>query len=349
MRTEALISIGIAFCIAQSAFFAGLNLAIFSVSRLRLEVEAAGGNANAVRLLDLRRDSNLTLAAIVWGNVGTNVLLTLLSGSVLRGLAAFAFSTFAITFLGEIVPQAYFSRNALRVTGWFAPVLKVYRVLLFPIAKPTAMLLNWWLGPEGIALLRERDFRTLIMKHAETTGTEVGKLEAVGALNFLDLDDIAVIEEGEPIDPRSMIALSFEKGRPILPRFSCSADDPFLRQIDASGKKWVIFTDLSEQPQLVLDAHHFLRDALFDKISLKPESYWHRPIIVHQMRARLGDVICHMKVTVEHPGDDVVDDDLILVWGEQKRIITGADLLGRLLRGIAIQENPATAPMQHPP
>ena len=144
MRTEALIWIGIAFCIAQSAFFAGLNLAIFSVSRLRLEVEAAGGNANAVRLLDLRRDSNLTLAAIVWGNVGTNVLLTLLSGSVLRGLAAFAFSTFAITFLGEIVPQAYFSRNALRVTGWFAPVLKVYRVLLFPIAKPTAMLLNRW-------------------------------------------------------------------------------------------------------------------------------------------------------------------------------------------------------------
>ena len=91
--------------------------------------------------------------------------------------------------------------------------------------------------------------------------------------------------------------------------------------------------------------HHFLRDALFDKISIKPESYWHRPIIVHQMRARLGDVICHMKVTVEHPGDDVVDDDLILVWGEQKRIITGADLLGRLLRGIATQENPATAPL----
>jgi hypothetical protein len=56
-----------------------------------------------------------------------------------------------------------------------------------------------------------------------------------------------------------------------------------------------------------------------------------------------------MKVTVEHPGDDVVDDDLILVWGEQKRIITGADLLGRLLRGITIQENPATVLMQHPP
>jgi hypothetical protein len=36
--------------------------------------------------------------------------------------------------------------------------------------------------------------------------------------------------------------------------------------------------------------------------------------------------------------DDVIDDDLILVWGGQRRIITGADLLGRLLRGIAGKE-----------
>ena len=33
--------------------------------------------------------------------------------------------------------------------------------------------------------------------------------------------------------------------------------------------------------------------------------------------------------------DDVIDLDLILVWGRQRRIITGADILGRLLRGIA--------------
>jgi hypothetical protein len=36
--------------------------------------------------------------------------------------------------------------------------------------------------------------------------------------------------------------------------------------------------------------------------------------------------------------DDVIDNDLILVWGKQKRIITGSDLLGRLLRGISIKE-----------
>jgi hypothetical protein len=52
----------------------------------------------------------------------------------------------------------------------------------------------------------------------------------------------------------------------------------------------------------------------------------------------LGSVIGRMKVKAEHPEDDVIDNDLILVWGDQKRIITGADLLGRLLRGIVTQD-----------
>ncbi len=338
MQADIVIWVGIGLCVAQSAVFTGLNLAVFSIERLRLEIEAAGGNRNAIRLLGLRRDSNLILATILWGNVSTNVLLTLLSGSLLTGVAAFAFSAIVITILGEIIPQAYFSRNALRTAGFFTPLLEFYRVILFPIAKPSAMFLNWWLGPEGINLLRERDFRALMMKHVETPGTEVGRLEAIGALNFLDLDDIPVLQEGEPVDPLSVIALPVEEGRPVLPKFDSSPDDPFLRQLDASGKKWVILVDPSFQPRLVLDAHHFLRDALFEKVSIRPEAYCHRPIIVTDMRTRLGDVIGRMRVRPEHPEDDVVDNDMILVWGAERRIITGADLLGRLLRGIAVHE-----------
>jgi cyclin M-like protein len=330
--------LAIALCIGQSALFSGLNLAVFSISRLRLEVEAAGGNPNAGKLLDLRKDANLTLATILWGNVGTMVLLTLLSGSILSGGAAFVFSTFAITFLGEIVPQSYFSRHALRVSGRLFPFLAFYRIVLFPIAKPTALFLNWWLGPEGIVLLKERDFRALITRHVGAHGTEVGQIEAVGAVNFLDLDDIPVIQEGEPVDPRSIVALPLEKGRPVFPPFRPAADDPFLRQLDASGRKWVIFTDPAGQPQLVLNAHHFLQDVLFDHVSVRLEAYWHRPILVTDPHTKLGEVIGLMTVKPEHPEDDVIDNDLILVWGKDRRIITGADLLGRLLRGIAGKE-----------
>jgi hypothetical protein len=218
------------------------------------------------------------------------------------------------------------------------PLLKLYQVVLFPVAKPTAIFLNWWLGPEGITFLRERDFRAFITRHVGAAGADVGELEAIGALNFLDLDDIAVLDEGEPVDPHSVITLPIENERPMLPKFERSPNDPFLRLLDASGKKWVIIVDAAGQPRLVLDADHFLRDALFDEVFVDLETYWHRPIIVTEMRTPLGEVIGRMKVKPEHSEDDVIDNDLILVWGTQKRIITGADLLGRLLRGISTRE-----------
>ena len=88
----------------------------------------------------------------------------------------------------------------------------------------------------------------------------------------------------------------------------------------------------------MLDAHHFLRDSLFKAASDDLKIHWHRPIIVTDMLTPLGGVIGRMTVKPKHLEDDVIDDDLILVWGGQRRIITGADLLGRLLRGIAAKE-----------
>src|ERR1039458_5417067 len=309
LLSDVLVWIGIAFCITQSAIFSGLNLALFSISKLRLEVAAAGDNRDAVELLELRKDSNLTLATVLWGNVTINVLLTLLSDSVLAGVGAFAFSTVVIALFGEIIPQAYFSRHALRMAARLAPVLKLYQVGLYPVAKPTAMVLNWWLGLEGIRFLHERDFRALITRHVGAVGADVGQLEAVGALNFLDLDDILVVNEGEPIDPRSIITLPIENERPLLPKFERSPVDPFLRQLNASGKKWVIIVDPSGRPSFVLDAHHFLRDLIFDTMSAGPEFYWHRPVIVTDMSTPLGGVIGRMKVKPERPGDDVIDNE----------------------------------------
>src|ERR1700734_2829283 len=147
--------LGVIACILQSGLFAGLNLAVFSVSLLRLQIEADGGNPAAVKVLGLRKNANQVLATVIWGNVTTNVLLTLLSDSLLTAIAAFFFSAFAITLLGEIIPQAYFSRNALQMTARFLPFLSFYRVILFPLAKPTALLLDWWLGSEGVAYFKD--------------------------------------------------------------------------------------------------------------------------------------------------------------------------------------------------
>ncbi|MDP2111127.1 MAG: DUF21 domain-containing protein [Thiobacillus sp.] len=47
------------------------------------------------------------------------------------------FATVVITIVGEIVPQAWFSRHALKVAGRLAPLLRFYRLLLWPVAWPS--------------------------------------------------------------------------------------------------------------------------------------------------------------------------------------------------------------------
>ena len=164
---NALTWMGIIFCISQSAVFSGLNIAVFSITRLRLEIDAQQGSKEAQKVLRMREDSNFLLTTILWGNVGINVLLTLLSNSVMFGVAAFLFSTFAITFFGEIFPQAYFSRNALKMASFFAPVLRFYQILLYPLSKTSALVLDKWLGAESIQYFREVSLKQLIRKHMD--------------------------------------------------------------------------------------------------------------------------------------------------------------------------------------
>lgn len=333
-----LVWLGVLFCLSQSAMFSGLNLALLGISRLRLEVEAATENPSAIKILNLRKDFNFLLTTILWGNVGINVLLTLLSNSVMTGLTAFLFSTILITFFGEITPQAYFSRHAMRMGAMLAPLLQFYQWLLYPVAKPSAMVLDFWLGKEGIRYFRERDLRMLIHKHIEADETDVDRLEGIGALNFLALDDINVTQEGEFIDPASIIALPVNEGLPVFPEFSRQSNDAFLCTINSSGKKWMIIVDEKNEPHMVLNTNAFLRAALFENAPINPLAYCHRPIIVSDISTLLGKVLSRLKVYPKSEVDDVIDNDLILIWGNEKRVITGADILGRLLRGIAIRD-----------
>ena len=334
-----LVWLGIGFCITQSAMFSGLNLAFFSISKLRLEIEVKNNNQHALKIARLREDSNFLLTTILWGNVGINVLLTLLSNSVMIGVVAFIFSTFVITFLGEIIPQAYFSRHAMQTASLMSPILRLYQYLLYPLAKPSALILDKWLGQEIVQYFQEKDMQELLKLHVKASETDIEKVEGKGAINFLALDDLSIVEEGELIAPDSIIEIEYINGKALFPITEYSCEDSFLKQVQRSNKKWVILTDAAGEPYYALNADSFLRAALFEKNTFNPVEFCHKPIIIREPKMPLGDVIALLKVHPERHDDDVVDEDIILFWSdEQKRIITGSDVLGRLLRGITRQE-----------
>ncbi len=338
MTTDIFIWLGIFLCLMQSAIFSGLNLAFFSLTRLRLEIEAETSKLDGVmKVLDMRKDSNFLLTTILWGNVSINVLLTLLSKSIMFGGLSFLFSTVFITFFGEIIPQAYFSRNALRIASLLAPLLKFYQIVFFPVAKPTALLLDYWLGKEPVRFFDENNIKLLIKKHIKERDSEIDYVEGTGAINFFSLDDLKVTQEGEKINFDSIITLQSKNGKIIFPEHTTGIDDEFIRTINKSYEKWIIFTDENNYPQLVLDADGFIRSELFNNNNNSKgiEKYCHVPLIIKDEESDLGMLIKNLKRNADINSDSPIKKDIVIIWGENnKRIITGADILGRLLKGM---------------
>jgi CBS domain-containing protein len=100
----------------------------------------------------------------------------------------------------------------------------------------------------------------------------------------------------------------------------------------------VVLTDAKDHPGLVVDADGLLRAALLNlDLDFDPYRYCHRPILVLDDAEPLGDIMLRLKLS---DSEDVAHDgalvkDVVLVWTPHlRKIITGADILGRLLKGI---------------
>ena len=284
----------------------------------------------------MREDANFLLCTILWGNVSVNVLLALLSESVLAGVGAFIFSTVGITLFGEIVPQAYFSRHGIRVGALLAPVIRFYQVVLFVVAKPTALILDGWIGPEGPTYLRERDMEILLQKHVREEDSEIGETEGRGALNFLNLDDRLLEEEGNEIAPESVFSFPAKLDLPEIPAPDGPGGPEFIEAVTRSRHKWAVITDELERPRLVLESDGYLREVLSGRRDVDVYTHCHRPIVVTDENVTLDEVLDQFVVDAEHLDDRVIDRDVVIFWTRRiRRIITGADILGRLLQGIA--------------
>ena len=129
-------------------------------------------------------------------------------------------------------------------------------------------MLDAWLGKEGITYLGESELGNIIKEHIRAEEADLNHVEGIGALNFFALDEIKVTEEGEVIDPNSIIALPTKLDLPILPDTYTGPNDPFLTMLNQSGHSWVVITNLEGIPLLVIDADGFLRSALIRTLTV---------------------------------------------------------------------------------
>ena len=94
--------------------------------------------------------------------------------------------------------------------------------------------------------------------------------------------------------------------------------------------------DSAGEPQLALHVDEFTRAALYGERPLQPYRYCHRPVVVRDQQTTLGDVIRQLKLAAANT-DEQIRNDVVLIWIGEPRIITGSDILARLLTGIGSQ------------
>jgi len=199
----------------MSGLFSGLTLGLCSldVAALRVIIEADKDSVAAKRaavIYPLRKDGNLLLCTLLFGNVGVNAALTLVLADLTSGTVGFVSSTFFIVIFGEILPQAACARYALAIGSKVTWLVQIFIVLLYVLAKPVALVLDKALGAEIGEVHNKKELLEVVKFHQQTNVLDESQARVIeGALRFDDktvkdvmtpLDKVYMLEEDDLLD-----------------------------------------------------------------------------------------------------------------------------------------------------
>ena len=170
-----------------SGAFSGLTLGLFSLNLTSIERKSKLGDPRATRILPVRRDGNLLLCTLLLGNVAVNSAVAILLESIAGGVVAGFISTGLIVIFGEILPQAAFARHALDISARMAWLVRVFQIILFPVAWPLARILDMLLGTELPTIWSKKEIKEIIRLHEDSPASTIDADEeriVLGALSF---------------------------------------------------------------------------------------------------------------------------------------------------------------------
>lgn len=186
--------------------FAGLTLGLMGQDEIYLQVIQQSGEASerkaAGKVLDLlKRGKHWVLVTLLLGNVITNETLPIVLDRCLGGgWPAVVSSTVAIVIFGEIIPQSVSVRYGLGISAAFATFVLYLMYLMFPVAYPIALILDYTLGENHGTMYKRAGLKTLVTLH-KTMGVERLSDDEVTIISaVLDLKDKLVAAVMTPIE-----------------------------------------------------------------------------------------------------------------------------------------------------
>ncbi|NCD00703.1 HlyC/CorC family transporter [bacterium] len=175
------------FLVLLSGIFSGLTLGLLSLDKNQLKRKISLGDKDAVKVYQVRKRGNLLLCTLLLGNVAVNSALAIFLGDVASGFIAGLIATGLIVIFGEIIPQATFSRYALKIGAKTAWLVKIFIYLFIPITWPLSYVLDKVLGEEMPTIYSKKELMKIVEDHELSRDSDVDEDEEriiKGALSY---------------------------------------------------------------------------------------------------------------------------------------------------------------------
>lgn len=144
-------AVGATVCVIISALAAGLTVGLLSLDPLMLLIKARAGatitqRQQAERLVPIIQKRHLLLVTLLLLNSISSEALPIFLNDLVPDYIAVLLSVVLVLFFGEILPSAVFTGpKQLSMASRMAPLVNVCMCLVYPIAYPISLLLDWLL------------------------------------------------------------------------------------------------------------------------------------------------------------------------------------------------------------
>jgi metal transporter CNNM len=164
--------------IILSGTFSGLTIGLLGLSKTEVLRAKDLGDSDATTVFNVIQDTNLLLVTLLLGNTAVNATLSIFLGSLVgAGVLAGVVSTILIMIFGEILPASFVTRYPLRVGSVLTPIVKFFMFILFPITKPIAMLLDKYVGTEGMVIFSRRELKHIFEQLQNSNESDIDELD----------------------------------------------------------------------------------------------------------------------------------------------------------------------------
>lgn len=162
--------------------FAGLTLGLMGMDETNLHVLIQSGTESEKKyakqvLKLLSRGKHWVLVTLLLSNVIVNETLPIILDGVLGGgWKAVVISTALIVIFGEVIPQSICVRYGLAIGAKASSMVLALMYIMYPIAYPTALLLDFFLGESHGTIYKKAGLKTLVSLHKSVNPTDVDAL-----------------------------------------------------------------------------------------------------------------------------------------------------------------------------